>query len=162
MALKQGFIFKFAQHHEFITSFWNVGENGHSPSTVLGLTFQKSNSQPQNVRHGVFIPFQPLMEWCFDCGWAVPVGNVKQLWIKVTTFCTLALSWKRFWCHSPTQQWIASQLKRKVRFNGVITEHWCFSHWLSNNLVYWIVSVSFFVLYANKDVIVEGKKEGKK
>ena len=80
MALEQGFIFKFAQHHEFITSFWNVGENGHSTSTVLGLTTQKSNSQPQNGRHGVFIPFQPLIEWCFDCVWAVPIGNVKQLW----------------------------------------------------------------------------------
>ena len=31
-------------------------------------------------RHGMFIPFQPLIEWCFDCVWAVSVGNVKQLW----------------------------------------------------------------------------------
>ena len=82
MALEQGYIFMVAQHQEIITSFWNVGESGHSTSTVLGLTFQKSNSQPQNVRHGVFIPFQPLIEWCFDCGWAVPVGNVKQLWME--------------------------------------------------------------------------------
>ena len=66
MAIEQGFIFKFAQHHEFISSFWNVGENGHSTSTVLGLTTQKSNSQPQNGRHGLFIPFQPLIEWCFN------------------------------------------------------------------------------------------------
>ena len=79
MALEQGFIFKFAQHHEFLTSFWNVGENGHSTSTVLGLTTQKSNSQPQNGRYGVFIPFQSLIEWCFDYVWAVPVVNVKQL-----------------------------------------------------------------------------------
>ena len=62
MALEQGFIFKFAQHHEFLTSFWNVGENGHSTSTVLGLTTQKSNSQPQNGRYGVFIPFQLLID----------------------------------------------------------------------------------------------------
>ena len=60
MALEQGYIFMVAQHQEIITSFWNVGESGHSTSTVLGLTFQKSNSQPQNVRHGVFIPFQGL------------------------------------------------------------------------------------------------------
>ena len=67
MALEQGYISKVAQHQEFITSFWNVGENGHSTSTVLGLTSQKSNSQPQNGRYGVLIPFQPLIEWCFDC-----------------------------------------------------------------------------------------------
>ena len=79
MALEQGYISKVAQHQEFITSFWNVGKNGHSTSTVLGLTSQKSNSQPQNGRYGVLIPFQPLKEWCFDCVWTVPVGNVKQL-----------------------------------------------------------------------------------
>ena len=79
MALEQGFIFKFAQHHEFITSFWNVGENGHSTSTVLGLTSRKSNSKPQTGIYGVLIPFQPLIEWCFDCVWAVPVGNETTL-----------------------------------------------------------------------------------
>ena len=73
MAIEQGFIFKFAQHHEFLTSFWNVGENGHSTSTVLGLTSQKSNSQPQNGRHGVFIPFQPIS-----------VGRPLELDIKCT------------------------------------------------------------------------------
>ena len=31
----------------------------------------------------MFIPFQPLIEWCFDCVWAVPVGNVKQLWMEL-------------------------------------------------------------------------------
>ena len=40
MALEQGF-FEVAQHQEFITSFWNVGENGHSNSTAIGLPYQK-------------------------------------------------------------------------------------------------------------------------
>ena len=42
-------------------------ENGHSTNTVLGLTSSKSNTQPQNGRYGVLIPFQPLIEGCFDC-----------------------------------------------------------------------------------------------
>ena len=45
----------------------------------LGLTSQKSDSQPQNGRYGLFIPFQSLIEWWFDCVWAVPAENVKQL-----------------------------------------------------------------------------------
>ena len=32
-----GIYFEVTQHQEFITSFWNVGENGHSNSTALGL-----------------------------------------------------------------------------------------------------------------------------
>ena len=41
MALEQEFIFMVAQNQEIITSFWNVGESGHSISTALGLPYQK-------------------------------------------------------------------------------------------------------------------------
>ena len=37
MALEQGFHFKVAQHREFRTSFWNVGEIGHSNGRALGF-----------------------------------------------------------------------------------------------------------------------------
>ena len=33
--------FEVTQHQEFITSFWNVGENGHSNKTAKGLQYQK-------------------------------------------------------------------------------------------------------------------------
>ena len=79
--LKELDFLKVTQHKEFITSFWNVGESGHSTSTVLGLTSQKSNSQPQNGRVGVFIPFKPLTEYCFECVWALPFGNGLKLWL---------------------------------------------------------------------------------
>ena len=80
MASKQGFIFKVAQQQEFITSFYNVGESGHSNKTALGFPCQKSNSQPDDGRHGFVIPFQPLIEWCLECVLALSVRNVKQLW----------------------------------------------------------------------------------
>ena len=79
---RTGIYFKVAQHQEFMTSFCNMGENGHSNSTALGFPSQKSNSQPQNWTHGVLILFQPLIEWCLECVWALPVGNVKQLWVE--------------------------------------------------------------------------------
>jgi len=34
---RTGIYFEVVQHQEFITSFWNVGENGHSNSTALGI-----------------------------------------------------------------------------------------------------------------------------
>jgi len=37
MALEQGFHFEFAQNQEFRTSFWNVGEIGHSNGRALGF-----------------------------------------------------------------------------------------------------------------------------
>ena len=54
---------------------------------------KNNSSQSQN---GVFIPLQPLIEWCFEWVWALPVGNVKQLWLQhprstelfVVSFCT--------------------------------------------------------------------------
>ena len=54
---------------------------------------KNNSSQSQN---GVFIPLQPLIEWCFEWVWAFPVGNVKQLWLQhprstelfVVSFCT--------------------------------------------------------------------------
>ena len=81
MAMEQGYIFKVAQHQEFITSIWNVGKNGHSTSTVLGLTSQKSNSQPQNGRRGVFVhsfpaPHRTVLWLCL--GNPSRDGNVKQ------------------------------------------------------------------------------------
>ena len=38
-AFRTGIYFEVAQ--EFLTSFWIVGKNGHSNSTVLGLPYQK-------------------------------------------------------------------------------------------------------------------------
>ena len=81
MAIEQGFIFWGAKHQEFMTRFWNMGESGHCNSTAIGLPSRKSNSQPQNGGDGVFIPFQPLIEWCSECVWPLPFGNGKQLWL---------------------------------------------------------------------------------
>ena len=53
-------------------------QNWHHKSTAQAC-HTKNSSQPQNWRHGLFIPLQPLTEWCFEWVWALPVGNVKQL-----------------------------------------------------------------------------------
>ena len=58
----------------------NVGKSGYSTSTAL-VGLSKSNFHPQIRRHGVFMPFQ--LEWCFECVWALPVRNVKQLWFQL-------------------------------------------------------------------------------
>ena len=60
---------------------------------IAACHMKNNSSQSQN---GVFIPLQPLIEWCFEWVWALPVGNVKQLWLQhprstelfVVSFCT--------------------------------------------------------------------------
>ena len=73
-------VYYFMRHQEFISGFWNGRESGHSHGDSLGLTTPKSHSKAQNERNGLPHSFQPLVEWCFDCVWAVSIAIAKQLW----------------------------------------------------------------------------------
>ena len=52
---RAGIYFEVTQHQEFITSFWNVGENGHSNKTAKGLQYQK---QQQSHSANILLPKQ--------------------------------------------------------------------------------------------------------
>ena len=60
--------FEVTQHQEFITSFWNVGENGHSNKTAKGLQYQKQQLPLPSHRmetwsgHSFAAPHRDLIE----------------------------------------------------------------------------------------------------